>query len=42
MIEVLTLKLEILWSMLDAVWVAYVDKQPPPFLAARLAARVRT
>ncbi len=36
-LEVLTLKLEILWSMLDAMWVAYVDKQPPPFLEARLA-----
>lgn len=53
-LEVLTLKLEILWSMLDAMWVAYVDKQPPPMLVARLegmleagsasgpAARVRT
>ena len=38
-LEVLTLKLEILWSMLDAMWVAYVDKQPPPMLEARLLAR---
>ena len=35
-LAVLELKLEILWSMLDAMWTAYVDKQPPPMLAARI------
>jgi pyrroloquinoline-quinone synthase len=35
-IEVLTLKLEILWSMLDAMWVAYVDRQMPPMVRARV------
>lgn len=35
-LAVLQRKLEILWSMLDAMWVAYVDKQPPPMLAARV------
>jgi pyrroloquinoline-quinone synthase len=28
-IEVLRLKLDILWSMLDAMWMAYVEKRPP-------------
>jgi pyrroloquinoline-quinone synthase len=37
-LAVLRLKLEILWSMLDAMKVAYVDKQPPPMLAARIPA----
>lgn len=36
--EVLRLKLEILWSMLDAMWVAYVDQRPPPTLAAPVPA----
>lgn len=35
-LEVLRLKLEILWTMLDAMWVAYVDAQPPPMLAGRI------
>jgi len=35
-LAVLQLKLEILWSMLDAMWVAYVDERPPPMLAARM------
>jgi pyrroloquinoline-quinone synthase len=29
-VEVLRLKLDILWSMLDAMWLAYVEKRPPP------------
>jgi len=37
-LEVLTMKLEILWSMLDAMWVAYVDEQPPPTLSAPVPA----
>jgi pyrroloquinoline-quinone synthase len=41
-LAVLQLKLEILWSMLDAMWVAYVDKQPPPILTEELAARARS
>jgi len=36
-LAVLTIKLEVLWSMLDAMWVAYVDRMPPPTVAARLA-----
>jgi pyrroloquinoline-quinone synthase len=28
-IEVLQFKLDILWSMLDAMWMAYVEKRPP-------------
>jgi pyrroloquinoline-quinone synthase len=35
-LAVLQMKLEILWSMLDAMWTAYVDKRPPPMLAARI------
>lgn len=35
-LAVLQMKLEILWSMLDAMWTAYVDKRPPPTLAARI------
>jgi pyrroloquinoline-quinone synthase len=29
-VEVLRLKLDILWSMLDAMWLAYVEKRTPP------------
>lgn len=28
-VEVLRFKLDILWSMLDAMWMAYVEKRPP-------------
>jgi pyrroloquinoline-quinone synthase len=28
-IEILRFKLDILWSMLDAMWMAYVEKRPP-------------
>jgi len=30
-IEVLQFKLDILWTMLDAMWMAYVEKKPPYF-----------
>lgn len=30
-IEILKFKLDVLWSMLDAMWVAYVDRMPPYF-----------
>jgi pyrroloquinoline-quinone synthase len=35
-LEVLRLKLEILWTLLDAMWVAYVDALPPPMLSGRI------
>ncbi|MFO0689712.1 MAG: pyrroloquinoline-quinone synthase PqqC [Myxococcota bacterium] len=35
-LAVLRMKLEILWSMLDAMQTAYVDERPPPMLAARI------
>jgi len=28
-VEILRFKLDILWSMLDAMWMAYVEKRPP-------------
>ncbi len=28
-VEILRLKLDILWTMLDAMWMAYVEKRPP-------------
>ena len=30
-LEILQFKLDILWTMLDAMWLAYVDKKPPYF-----------
>jgi pyrroloquinoline-quinone synthase len=30
-VEILQFKLDILWSMLDAMWLAYMDKKPPYF-----------
>lgn len=30
-LEILQFKLDILWSMLDAMYLAYVDKKPPYF-----------
>ncbi|TAN46506.1 MAG: pyrroloquinoline quinone biosynthesis protein PqqC [Methylococcaceae bacterium] len=30
-LEILQFKLDILWSMLDAMWLAYVDHKPPYF-----------
>jgi len=29
-VSILRFKLDILWSMLDAMWMAYVEKRPPP------------
>lgn len=28
-LDILQFKLDVLWSMLDAMWLAYVDKKPP-------------
>ncbi len=28
-LNILQLKLDILWTMLDCMWVAYIDKKPP-------------
>lgn len=30
-LEILQFKLDILWSMLDAMWLAYIDQKPPFF-----------
>jgi pyrroloquinoline-quinone synthase len=30
-LEILQFKLDILWTMLDAMWLAYIDKKPPYF-----------
>lgn len=30
-LEILQFKLDVLWSMLDAMWLAYVDRKPPYF-----------
>lgn len=30
-LEILQFKLDILWSMLDAMWLAYIDRKPPYF-----------
>ncbi|CAL1240971.1 pyrroloquinoline-quinone synthase PqqC [Candidatus Methylocalor cossyra] len=30
-LEILQFKLDILWSMLDAMWLAYIDRRPPYF-----------
>lgn len=35
-LAVVRFKLEVLWTLLDAMWVAYVDELPPPMLAGRL------
>ena len=29
--EILQFKLDILWTMLDAMWLAYIDRKPPYF-----------
>jgi pyrroloquinoline-quinone synthase len=33
--EILQFKLDILWSMLDAIWLAYIDHKPPYFNITR-------
>ena len=33
-LAILQLKLDILWSMLDAMWMAYIEKKPPYFCVA--------
>ncbi len=30
-LEILKFKLDVLWSMLDAMWLAYIEKRPPYF-----------
>jgi pyrroloquinoline-quinone synthase len=30
-LEILQFKLDILWTMLDAMWLAYIDQKPPYF-----------
>jgi len=30
-VQILQFKLDVLWTMLDAMWLAYVDKKPPYF-----------
>ena len=30
-LEILQFKLDILWTMLDAMWLAYIDRKPPYF-----------
>lgn len=34
-LNILQFKLDILWTMLDAMWLAYVDQKPPFFCCAR-------
>jgi pyrroloquinoline-quinone synthase len=30
-VKILQFKLDVLWTMLDAMWLAYIDKKPPYF-----------
>jgi pyrroloquinoline-quinone synthase len=30
-VQILQFKLDVLWTMLDALWLAYIDKKPPYF-----------
>jgi pyrroloquinoline-quinone synthase len=32
-VEILQFKLDLLWTMLDAMWMAYVEKKPPYYSA---------
>lgn len=36
-LEILQFKLDVLWSMLDAMWMAYVEQKPPYFSCAPVA-----